>query len=254
MPSNSIDHNHEPTQALPNGLAVFKAQPLPLLMGGLFEFFSWGAIYFLFVKSSQLAYGGFAMVGMWVVTLLISAFLFVTHCWIRHNSLQVQLKSISETPDIFEAVYSEQLPKPFIQWRLYYLGVHMATAIVAMLPGFFISFIASSLNSDVLALLGQMLSGILSFVLFTATQMALFFGDRLVVFSEFDPQTALKQSFQLSLKHKLPVFMFLFVGGALRIIGALFCGIGLPIVEIMLDTSLTKAFQESQAELERIRS
>ena len=253
MQSHSIDHNHEPTHALPDGLAVLKDKPLPILLGGTLEFFSWTAIPALLMMTAQLTYDGFAMVAMWVFTLVLSAFLFVTHCWIRHGFLKLQLKSIDDIPDIFESVYSSELPQPFIRWRLFYIGVHCAAFGIGILPGFFIGLIADSIDSELLGILGSIFSALLTVALLFFAQMSLFFGDRLVVFSNIDPKAALKYSFKLGLQYKFSVFMFLFVGGALRIIGSFFCGVGIPLAELLLDTSLTKAYQDARTEIENAR-
>ncbi|MEC8276662.1 MAG: hypothetical protein VX026_03035 [Myxococcota bacterium] len=249
MPSHSIEHNHESTHALPEGLALIKAQPLPILVGGILEFFCWVAIPAILIMAAQTNHDGIAKVGMWTVTVILVAFLFVTHAWIRQGSLMVQKQSITGKPSLFEAAGISHLPRPFIQWRLIAVGVYIAAFGVGILPGMCVGFIASSIESELLGVLGQTLGAILCVIALTLAQIALVFGDRLVVFSRMAPKAALKHSAQLGYQVKGTLLMFLIVGLALRMIGTLFCGVGIALMEILLDVSLTKAYNDSKIDI-----
>lgn len=250
MPSQSIEHNHEPTQALSEGLELLKAKPLPLLIGGLLEFLCWVAIPAGLLMTAQQAYGGGAKVALWAVAILLSAFLFVTHAWIRQGLILVQHNSIEGKPGILDSAIQNELPRPFIQWRLLALGVYGLAFLIGILPGGFVGFIGSSVESEILTLLGQTLAVVFSAVTLTAAHIALCFGDRLVVLSHIAPKAAFKHSANLAYKAKTSLLMLLIVGLALRIIGALFCGVGVPLAEILLDVSLTKAYHAARQDIE----
>ena len=188
--------------------------------------------------TAQQAYGGGAKVALWAVAILLSAFLFVTHAWIRQGLILVQHRSIEGKPAFLDSAIQNEL-RPFIQWRLLALGVYGLAFIIGILPGGFVGVHWKQYRRNIHPSWTNPWSAI-QYSYLTAAHIALCFGDRLVVLSHMAPTAALKHSANLAFKAKTPLLMLLIVGLALRIIGALFCGVGVPLAEILLDVSLTK--------------
>lgn len=250
MPAkNSIEHNHEATHALPEGLSVLKSNPLPLMMGGLAEFFTWAGALFLF----QVGANDFTTLGnilFWLIGLAVCALLFVINCWIRVGYINTQQQSINGTPDLFDAFILNAIPRSFLKWRLITFGVQIGTAVIAFMPGFCINLIGGILDSSTLTFIGYTLSYLLIVPTLVYVRMGLIFGDRLVVLGGYEPKIALRRSYDLAKKHVSTLLLFMFVAGAMRVFGAFFCGIGIVFADMILDISLTKAYVAARSNIE----
>jgi hypothetical protein len=248
-PTKSIEQTHDPSTVIPTGWSIFKAFPLELSIGGMIELFSWsGAIFcfqLLFVSTNTIA-----SVFMWTIGLIFTLLLFLIRCWVRFGHIQTQFALLNGQQPIFRSIHHSHLPKTFIKWRLLQFTLFLSAFLLASIPGGLLFLFAQWAESGIFTIFGYFLSVSLPLAALLFVNIVIFFGERLVVLSQYEPLEALKQSFSIAKRNKLSILIFILVANLFRFFSLFFFGVGIGFANIIIDMSLTQAFQKSRAEIE----